>query len=132
MHGGLPISLLNSSKWDRDEELHTGPLRINWQKKSSVFKFSADEEGKNSLQHLVYITALCLSRGCVYSEALWCITRRVLRLLFLGNSHLRVCLAAISVSSLWPLTNPISAVEQSGGVPSLLGLRCLSTAFRVL
>lgn len=44
--GGLPRSSLNSDKWDRDEERHTGPLRTNWQKKSSVFKFSADEEGK--------------------------------------------------------------------------------------
>lgn len=76
-HGGLPSSPLNSDKWRwRDEERHTGPLRMNWQKKSSVFKFSADEEGKNSLQHLVYITAFCFSRGCVYSEALWCVARR--------------------------------------------------------
>lgn len=44
--GGLLKSPLNSDKWDRDEEPHTGPLRTNWQKKSSVFKFSADEEGK--------------------------------------------------------------------------------------
>lgn len=43
-HGGLPRS--HSDKWDKDEERHTGPLRTNWQKKSSVFKFSADEEGK--------------------------------------------------------------------------------------
>lgn len=85
VHGGLLSSLLSSSKWDRDEEQHTGPLRINWQKKNSVFKFSADEEGKNSLQHLVYITALCLSRGCVYSEALWCITRGVLKLFVSGE-----------------------------------------------
>lgn len=77
---GLPSSLLSSDKEDRDEERHTGPLRTNWQKKSSVFKYSADEEGKNSLQHLVYITALCFSRGCVYSEAPQCVVRGLLKL----------------------------------------------------
>ena len=85
VRGGLLSSLLNSDKWGRDEEWHTGPLRMNWQKKSSVFKFSADEEGKNSLQHLVYITALCFSRGCVYSEALQCVARGVLKLFVSGG-----------------------------------------------
>ena len=83
--GGLLTSPLNSNKWDRDEERHTGPLRKNWQKKSSVFKFSADEEGKNSLQHLVYITALCFSGGCVYSAALWCVARGLLKLFVCGG-----------------------------------------------
>lgn len=83
--GKLVRSPFCSGKGDRDEERHTGPLRTNWQKKNSVFKFSADEEGKNSLQHLVYITAFCFSRGCVYSEAPWCIARGVLKLLVSGG-----------------------------------------------
>lgn len=44
--GGLLRALLSPEEWDRDEEQRAGPLRRNWQKKSSVFKFSADEEGK--------------------------------------------------------------------------------------
>lgn len=83
--GRLLRSPFCSGKGDRDEERHTGPLRTNWRKKNSVFKFSADEEGKYSLQHLVYITAFCFSRGCVYSEAPWCIARGVLKLLVSGG-----------------------------------------------
>lgn len=114
--GGLLRSPLNSDKWDRDEERHTGPLRTNWQKKSSVFKFSADEEGKNSLQHLVYITALCFSRGCVYSEALWCVARGVLKLFVSGGLWAQgMPCSCPHVFPLASLTNLISVVQQSGG-----------------
>lgn len=82
---GLPRARLASDEWDGDEERRTAPLRRNWQRKSSVFKFSADEEGKNSLQHLVYITALCFGGGRVYSEALGCVARGVLELVVLGG-----------------------------------------------
>lgn len=123
--GRLLRSPFCSGKGDRDEERHTGPLRTNWWKKNSVFKFSADEEGKNSLQHLVYIMAFCFSRGCVYSEAPWCIARGVLKLLVSGGLWAQgMPCSCPHVLSLASLTDPIQVVEQRG---VLVGPRCLST-----